>query len=138
MLPTTSPLYSADRVRECMNRCLDAAGQNGQRAAGDPVIGNDNFYVRKSDFRCGCAAESSAAATFESVQQEQELAREQERAKERERKGAAAMRPSASAAARSSGGGGGGGAAWSSFSSSLSALPLVILRWQARRHLLGS
>jgi hypothetical protein len=66
LLTTTSPLYSADRVRECMNRCQDAAGQNGQRAAGDPVIGNDNFYVRKSDFRCGCAAESSAACTLSS------------------------------------------------------------------------
>ena len=50
-------LYDADKVRECMNRCLDAfeSGTPGSDGANGRTISNQAFYV-KSDKRCACSS----------------------------------------------------------------------------------
>jgi hypothetical protein len=45
-LSDSDPLYDADRVQECMNRCL---------AAGQEDYSTEGFYIRNSDSTCGCA-----------------------------------------------------------------------------------
>ena len=46
-LPVSNPLFDADKVRECGNRCIHASRENN---------GNNDkaFYVRY-DGRCGCS-----------------------------------------------------------------------------------
>lgn len=43
-LSKSSPLFSTDRTRECMNRCLDAYPDSKA------------FYIRTSDNKCGCSS----------------------------------------------------------------------------------
>jgi hypothetical protein len=43
-LSKSSPLFSTDRTRECMNRCLDAYPDS------------QAFYIRTSDNKCGCSS----------------------------------------------------------------------------------
>ena len=51
-LPTSSPMYNADHRTECMNRCLNAVGQN--------EIGNQAFYTRTSG-QCACSQGACAS-----------------------------------------------------------------------------
>lgn len=48
-LAVTNPLYDSDRVKECMNRCLDAHNTD------NATFADKAFYIRNSDLRCACA-----------------------------------------------------------------------------------
>ena len=58
LLTETDTLYDEDRIQECMNRCVYATEQNfvGTQSSGNNKIGNQAFYVRTSDERCGCSS----------------------------------------------------------------------------------
>ena len=49
LLTSSSPLYSADRAQECLNRCIAAF----EPATYNPIRA---FYLRDSDQRCACAS----------------------------------------------------------------------------------
>ena len=55
LLTKTSALYSEDRLRECMNRCIDAKGSIGYGSSGDARIDDQAFYIRKKDQHCACS-----------------------------------------------------------------------------------
>ena len=48
-LDDEDPMYDSDRIRECMNRCLDAS---------DGAISDQAFFVRTSDKKCACSSGS--------------------------------------------------------------------------------
>ena len=55
LLTKTSALYSEDRLRECMNRCIDAKGSIGYGSSGDARIDDQAFYIRKKGQNCACS-----------------------------------------------------------------------------------
>ena len=57
-LTPQDPLYDADRLRECMNRCLESShlgtlGAQGERTRN---ISSDAFYVLMPSQKCGCSS----------------------------------------------------------------------------------
>jgi len=51
-------LYSEDKLRECMNRCLDAweSGTPGSRGASSTSISHQAFYVSGESLLCACSS----------------------------------------------------------------------------------
>lgn len=52
LLPESSPLYSADRIQECKNRCLDAYSK-------DSSYCTTAFYIRTEDQHCACSGKEN-------------------------------------------------------------------------------
>ena len=57
-LAPDDPLYSHDRIQECMNRCFYAAYQGlaGSSGSDGTEIGNQAFYIKTLNQRCGCSS----------------------------------------------------------------------------------
>ena len=61
LLGSTDPLYSTDRIRECMNRCVFAAEQGYIGIESDDPISDKAFTIRRSDQHCQCSSGSCSS-----------------------------------------------------------------------------
>ena len=50
-LEASNALYSADRIQECLLRCIAASGTE----IDGKIIGNEAFFIKKQDKTCACS-----------------------------------------------------------------------------------
>ena len=68
LLPSSSPLYSPDRIQECRNRCLDAAKTDASYSTKGFYVGTSTNPDRCGCAKCGqdCSQQSGASSGYDS------------------------------------------------------------------------